>query len=200
MKIMNSVRAFALSTVAVAPLITTPVYSQTVKQDTFEHSIPASGTSNIHKLIGAPSSEVTIAGVKHNAAIVVDISKNVLYKYDSEGHPEAAYLIASGAPWSPTHTGVRIVHDIETYPYKTAYGTKRKRNPKAYGPNALILYKVDPKTGAQTQTGEFIHGNNDASSIGKYISQGCMRMDNEVIKQIAKQVKIGDIILIQKSS
>lgn len=200
MKIMNSVRAFALSAVAAAPLLTAPVYSQPVKQDTFEHSIPASGTSNIHKLIGAPSSEVTIAGVKHNAVIVVDLSKNVLYKYDKNGHPEAAYLVASGKKSTPTHTGVRVVTHTETYPYKTAPAkSKRRRAPRDYGPKIICLNKVDTKTGEQSPTGEFIHGNNNPSSIGKYASHGCIRMDNEVIKQLAKQVKKGDLVLIKKS-
>lgn len=196
MKIMNSVRVFALSAVAVAPLLTVPVYSQTVKQDTFEHSIPASGTNNI---LSAPSPKVDIAGVEHSAVIVVDLSKNILYKYDESGNPESAYLIASGKKSTPTHTGIRVVTHVESYPYKTAYGTKRKRNPRAYGPNVICLNKVNPKTGEQSQTGQFIHGNNDASSIGKYASLGCIRMDNEVIKQLAKQVKKGDLVLIKKS-
>lgn len=201
MKIMNPIRTLALSAVIAAPFLTTPVYPQTVKQDTFEHSIPACGTTNIHNLIGAPSAEVTIAGVKHNAVIVVDISKNVLYKYDSEGHPEAAYLVASGKKNTPTDVGVRIVTHTETYPYRTAPArSKRRRTPRDYGPKIICLNKIDIKTGEQSPTGEFIHGNNNPSSIGKYASHGCIRMDNEVIKQLAKEVKRGDIVIIRKSS
>lgn len=197
MKIINSVRSFALAAVAAAPLITLPVYSQNVKQDTFEYSVPAAGSSAFNALSSAPSPEVTIAGVKHNAVIVVDLSKNILYKYDRKGHPETAYRVASGKKNTPTHTGVRVVTHTETYPYRTAYGTKRKRNPKAYGPNVLCLNKVDINTGEQSRTGQFIHGNNDVSSLGTYASLGCIRMDNEVIKKLSKEVKSGDIVIIK---
>ena len=71
-----------------------------------------------------------------------------------------------------------------------------EKNPGAYGPRAIILNKLNPETGEQSYYGEFIHGNKDASSIGKYVSQGCIRMDNEVIKQLSKQVKRGDIVLV----
>lgn len=198
MKIMNSIRTFALSTVMAVPLLAAPVDSQTVKQDTFEYSIPASGTSDKNKLVGAPSADVTIAGVKHKAAIVVDLSKNVLYKYDSDGNPQTAYLVASGKKSTPTHTGVRIVTHTETYPYKTAPAkSKRRRAPRDYGPKIICLNKVDVKTGEQSPTGEFIHGNNNPNSIGKYASHGCIRMDNEVIKQLSQQVKRGDIVIIK---
>lgn len=198
MKIMNSIRTFALSTVMAVPLLAAPVASQTVKQDTFEYSIPASGTSDKNKLVGAPSADIIIAGVKHKAAIVVDLSKNVLYKYDSDGNPQTAYLVASGKKSTPTHTGVRIVTHTETYPYKTAPAkSKRRRAPRDYGPKIICLNKVDVKTGEQSPTGEFIHGNNNPNSIGKYASHGCIRMDNEVIKQLSQQVTRGDIVIIK---
>ena len=75
--------------------------------------------------------------------------------------------------------------------------TKRHKKPWDYGPKALILEKLDPETGRRFKTGEFIHGNNNPKSLGKYASLGCIRMDNEVIKQIAKDAKRGDLVLIQ---
>ena len=42
-----------------------------------------------------------------------------------------------------------------------------------------------------------LHGNSNKSSLGKYASLGCIRMDNEVIKQLSKEVKRGDIIIIK---
>lgn len=199
MKILNPLRTFALAAVAAAPLLTTPVYSQAPKQDTFERTVPASGSSTFNALVGAPSSKITIEGVERNAVIVVDLSKNILYKYDEKGVPETAYLVASGKESTPTHTGVRIVTHIETYPYRNApRASKRRRNPGAYGPKIICLDKLNPKTGEKSLTGEFIHGNNNPSSIGKYASLGCIRMDNEVIKQLSQEVKRGDIVIIQK--
>lgn len=148
----------------------------------------------------APSCSVVIQGKKRNAKIVVELSTNKLYKYDENGKAIAVYPIASGKASSPTHTGVRVVTHVETYPYKTApKQTKRRKNPKAYGPKIICLNILNPKTGKQSPIGEFIHGNNNPESIGEYASMGCMRMDNETIKQLAKEVKRGDIVLIQRS-
>ena len=137
------------------------------------------------ELAHAPSPVVTIAGKKQSVGIVVDVTKNKLFRYDENGK-------------SITGTGIRRVHHIEEFPYKCAPGSKRSRNPKAYGPNILYLTIIDPKTGAEKPSnGEFIHGNNDALSIGKHASHGCMRMDNKVIKKFAKEVKKGTLVLIK---
>lgn len=180
----------------------TPMTAKTQPQkDTFEYTqtIPPQGTTDSLALKSAPNPQVTIKGETKNAVFVVDISKNVLYHYDENGKAIEAFSVASGATSTPTHTGVRIVSHVETYPYRTApKSTKRYKNPSAYGPRAIILDKIDPITGETSYYGEFIHGNKDASSIGKYASQGCMRMDNEVIKRLAKQVKRGLLVVIKK--
>ena len=151
-------------------------------------------------LKNAPKPDVKIAGEDKKAAIVVDLSENRLYRYKEDGEAFEVYSIASGAKSTPTSTGLRQVSHIETYPYKTApKSTKRYKNPKDYGPNILILNIIDPETGkSQGSNGEFIHGNRNPSSIGKYASHGCMRMDNDVIKQLAKEVKPGSYVIIQK--
>lgn len=170
--------------------------------DTFElceKNIPASGTCERSVLRSAPNPHVYIAGERKTAAIVVDVSKNVLYHYDEEGEPVTAYLIASGKKSTPTHTGVRYVSHVETYPYSSApAGSKRRRNPRDYGPKIIILDKLDVETGERSSCGEFIHGNRNPESIGTYASKGCMRMDNEVIKYLSAQVKRGDIVLIKR--
>ena len=145
---------------------------------------------------------VKIAGKQQKVGIVVDVTENKLYRYNENGKVKDGYHIASGVIGrngkSITGTGIRQVHHIEEYPYKCAPGSKRSRNPKAYGPNILYLTIVDSKTGEiKGSNGEFIHGNNDASSIGKHASHGCMRMENEVIKQFAKEVKKGTFVLIK---
>jgi len=175
--------------------------TQESKRDTFETTItvPPKGTDEKLALMFAPLPQVEIAGEIKTAKIVVDLNKNILYTYDKTGLPEMAYLIASGKPSTPTDMGIRVVTNVETYPYRTASPkTKRYKNPRDYGPKALILRKVDPKTGNTYPTGEFIHGNNNPSSLGKYASKGCMRMDNEVIKIIANQVQKGDIVVIKR--
>lgn len=171
------------------------------EQDEFHSTIaiPPSGTSNDTILFDAPDPTVIVKGEPMKAAIVVSLSKNVLYKYNDDGKAVAAYLVASGKKSTPTKECLSIVSHVETFPYKSApSSTKRRRNPRDYGPKIIILDKLDPKTGVRSMTGQFIHGNNDPSSIGHYASLGCIRMDNNVIRTLAKQVKRGDIVLIQQ--
>ena len=165
--------------------------------DTFVKTAPTPEGISVDELAKeAPSAAIKVNGENKFAKFVVDLSENVLYTYNN-GKPENVYLIASGKKSTPTTPGVRIVSHTETFPYRTApRHTKRRRNPRAYGPNAIILDILDTKTGERSRTGEFIHGNNDSTSIGKYASKGCMRMNNEVIKELAKNAKRGDIVII----
>ena len=154
------------------------------------------------ELAKAPDPTIKVAGKNVKAGIVVDLSENKLYRYNSDGVVQDGYHVASGILGkngkSITHTGIRKVDHIETYPYSSAKGSKRARSPKAFGPKILYLTIVDPQTGANRgSNGEFIHGNNDASSIGTYASHGCIRMDNEVIKKLAAETKTGTYVLIK---
>ena len=154
------------------------------------------------ELLAAPSPLVNIAGEEKKVGIVVDTKTNKLYRYDDSGEVIDGYHVATGKLKSNgkslTTPGIRRVHHIEDYPYSKAYGTKRKANPKAYGPNILYLTIINPKTGKEEgSNGEFIHGNNNPSSIGKYASHGCMRMDNDIIKQFADEVEVGTLVLIK---
>ena len=61
----------------------TPIYSKAKpQQDKFEYvtpKVPPQGTTDLNVLKSAPSPKVVIKGDTINAAIVVDVSKNVLY-------------------------------------------------------------------------------------------------------------------------
>lgn len=154
------------------------------------------------ELLAAPTPIVNIAGEERNVGIVVDTKTNKLYRYDESGEVVDGYHVATGKLKSNgkslTTPGIRRVHHIENYPYKSAPGTKRSRNPKDYGPNILYLTIINPKTGKEEgSNGEFIHGNNNPSSIGKYASHGCIRMDNDIIRQFAKEVQKGTLVLIK---
>lgn len=203
MRIMNQINKIGLVSALVAlPIVCVPNSARAqMKNDEFvktELRVPPFGTSEKAILFSAPSPKIEIMGEVKNAKFVVDLKTNVLYKYDDLGEPECAYRIASGKPSTPTDKGVRIVTHTETYPYRTApRSSKRRRNPRAYGPKIILLNKLNPKTGEQASTGEFIHGTNVPSSIGKYASHGCMRMDNEVIKQLSAEVQRGDIVIIK---
>ena len=206
---MNITKAIALSAVITAIPLSAKTYNNSIPRitteervDSFASSITPQGTVDKAVLAKAPSPDITIAGEKKKAGIVVDLRKNILYRYDENGNAKNAYLIASGAPWSKTDTGVRIVSHIETFPYRTApVGSKRRRAPKDYGPKILIVNILDPKTGKQSNTGEFIHGcrsyhDTFIKTKDRRISHGCMRMDNDVILALSKEVKPGEIVII----
>lgn len=199
MKINNTFKIYTLATLLALPVLATPLKANySLKEDCFIQSVTPQGCNDSSILKQAPKPNIDICGVTKNAKIIVDIGKNILYKYNN-GIPENAYLIASGKKSTPTSVGVRIVTHTETYPYRYApRKSKRRRHPRDYGPNIICVNKLNPKTGEQSSTGEFIHGTNNPASIGKYASHGCMRMDNDIIQILAKEVKPGDIIIIKK--
>lgn len=45
-----------------------------------------------------------------------------------------------------------------------------------------------------------LHGTNDPASIGKYVSQGCIRLSKSPLEQLYDQVQIGTKILIVNST
>jgi lipoprotein-anchoring transpeptidase ErfK/SrfK len=160
--------------------------------------VPRFGSKDPVLLSFAPKSDTLIKGVKTNATMVVDVAHRVLFKYDTSGVAQSVYPIATGKPSTPTHTGLRTVSHIESYPYKSAPAhTKRRRNPAPYGKKCIILEKLDAVTGEKSSIGEFIHGNNDTTSIGKAVSHGCMRMDNDAVVELSSQVKRGDVVIIR---
>ena len=200
MRIPNVIKTISIGCmISALPICNNRAFAQTEEIDDFiVVTAPPEGTSEKDVLAGAPNPNVKIQGQMKTAKFVVDLSKNVLYKYNIQGKPEMAYMIASGKPSAPTSKGVRVVTHTETYPYRTAPAhTKRRRNPSAYGPKIILLNKLDPNTGEKSDIGEFIHGNNNFDSLGRYASHGCMRMDNEVIKQLAAEAKRGDIVIIK---
>ncbi len=132
-------------------------------------------------------------------SIVVDLSEKRLYHYDYDGYLKDVYPIAAGKPSTPTKPGLKVITDIENYPYKNAYGTKRKKNPNDYGNHVLRLKNVDKKTGCIIgEDGQYIHGTFNRKSIGKSVSKGCVRVYNEVIDTLSYQLDKGLFVLIKE--
>lgn len=185
---------------ALAAFTPTKAYCQNALQnDSFiKTPVPPQGTSDETVLAYAPSNKVKIQGKERDAVIVVDVDNNILYLYNENGKALNAYSVATGKESTPTHKGIRIVTEIETYPYTNAgRWTKRRRTPDAFGPKIIHLNTINPTTGQRGDNGEYIHGNNNPDSIGKKISHGCIRLDNEVAEELAELVNAGDIVLIK---
>jgi lipoprotein-anchoring transpeptidase ErfK/SrfK len=67
-----------------------------------------------------------------------------------------------------------------------------------YGPYAYGLSShsdtLDTFAGSDAEIG--IHGNNDASVLGKNVTHGCIRMDNDAITMLAKQLPLGTPVVV----
>lgn len=170
--------------------------------ESLDQAVTPQGTTDSRVLANAPSANIIVRGESKTASIVVDLTTNVLYQYNNQGQAIAAYSVASGnyRRNNGTPSGTYIVSHKEVYPYRNApRSTLRYRNPNDYGPKIIILKRLNPQTGETSETGVFIHGNNNASSIGKYVSHGCIRMDNKVILKVADAVNRGDIIVFKEN-
>jgi lipoprotein-anchoring transpeptidase ErfK/SrfK len=91
--------------------------------------------------------------------------------------------VAIGKPETPTPTGTSYIRVLLETPDPTSvYG------PYAYGlsGHSEVLTEFN---GGDGETG--VHGNNDASVLGKSVTAGCIRMDNEQITKLANLLPLG---------
>lgn len=133
-------------------------------------------------------------------AVVVDISEGKLYHYNLGAYLEDVYPIASGKKSTPTKPALKVITGIEKYPYKSApKATKRYKNPNDYGTYLLNLSNIDLATGKITGSdGQFIHGAFNPESIGKKVTKGCVRVNNDVIEILADRLSVGQYVLIRE--
>lgn len=88
-----------------------------------------------------------------------------------------------------------------TVTIKAADPYYRKRDIKGGDPNNPLGTRWIGFDAADTDGRIYgIHGTNDPSSIGKYVSQGCIRMQNEAVESLYEYVPIGTKILVVTSS
>lgn len=169
----------------------------TPKLDVPKNIVTPQGTTDILVLINAPSPKILVTGKALFAKLVIDIRNNTLYKYDKNGMPLKAYLVATGARGTRTLPGLRIVTYKESFPYAGDPESKRALDPYSYGPYIIFVNVVDPNTGRQYVIEQLLHGNGNEYSIGKKVSHGCVRTNNNVMrKELSKEVKRGDYILL----
>jgi lipoprotein-anchoring transpeptidase ErfK/SrfK len=98
------------------------------------------------------------------------------------------FLVSVGAPNSPSPVGeFQIVN--------------RVANPTYYHPGVVIAPGSDSPIGPRwvglSRKGYGIHGTNEASSIGKARSHGCIRLRNGDITQFFAMVSVGDTVEIR---
>ncbi len=126
--------------------------------------------------------------------LIINTQTNKMAYYKS-GKLVKEFKIATGKSSTPTPTGKsRIVNKIKNRPYyKLGIPGGDPRNPLGDRWLGLQLRGTYGTTYA-------IHGNNNASSIGKHISGGCVRMYNDEVRWLYNQVPVGTTVILDKSS
>jgi lipoprotein-anchoring transpeptidase ErfK/SrfK len=125
---------------------------------------------------------------KLSTRIVVDLSAKrvILYK---DGRRVLSSKAAIGAPATPTPTG-RFYVNQRLIPTD-------KGGP--FGPGAVGVSAFSNVLTGWTQGGPIaIHGTNAPWSIGKAVSNGCIRIPNPVLKKLFRQALNGTPVLIRK--
>ena len=132
-----------------------------------------------------PAAQVKVATV--TTRIVVDLSQKRVTLYD-KGRRALSSVAAIGAPATPTPTGrfyvnQRLIPTIKTGPF---------------GPGAVGISAFSNVLTGWTQGGPIaIHGTNAPWSIGKAVSNGCIRIPNPVLKKLFARALNGTPVLIR---
>ena len=125
--------------------------------------------------------------------LVINSKKNKL-GYFKDGVLVKEFSVATGKSSTPTPQGkFKIVNKIKNRPYYSG-GIPGGSPNNPLGDRWLGLH-----VGATYGTTYAIHGNNNASSIGKHVSGGCIRMHNSEIRWLFDQINVGAYAIIDNS-
>lgn len=119
--------------------------------------------------------------------IEVDLSDRRLVLY-RDGRRVLRATVAVGASITPTPSGEYYVNQRLTAP--DPWGP--------FGPAAIGISAFSPVLQDWIQGGPIaIHGTNDPDSIGTAASHGCVRVRNDVISVLFRQVPVGTPVVIR---
>lgn len=125
--------------------------------------------------------------------IIINSKTNKL-GYFKDGVLVKEFSVATGKTSTPTPQGkFKIVNKIKNRPYYS--GGIPGGSPK----NPLGDRWIGLHVGLTYGTTYAIHGNNNASSIGKNVSGGCIRMHNSEIRWLFERINVGAYAIIDKS-
>jgi lipoprotein-anchoring transpeptidase ErfK/SrfK len=120
-------------------------------------------------------------------AVRVDLAARRLVVSDA-GNVVLETPVAVGAPGTPTPTGTFfVVDELATGSTSSSYG------PFAFGLSAHSEVLTE-FAGGDGQVG--IHGTNDPSSIGNPVSNGCVRVPNEVAIRLNELLGLGTPVVV----
>jgi len=123
----------------------------------------------------------------------VDKSENAMIVF-LDGHYIKEYAVGLGAPESPTPTGTFVV------------ANSKQVNPSWTTPDGRVLKFGDPRNILGTRwiglketdqhRGYGIHGTSNESTIGRNVSNGCIRMRNADVEEVFGMLMPGDAVEI----
>jgi lipoprotein-anchoring transpeptidase ErfK/SrfK len=96
-------------------------------------------------------------------------------------HPGGAEKVTRMAEWPDWHPPAEM---IERQPYLPRFMAGGEGNP--LGARALYLGKTLYR----------IHGANQPSTIGTFVSSGCIRLTNDDVSDLYQQVKVGTRVVV----
>lgn len=142
----------------------------------------------------AKSTALSAKYAKYEQFVVIDKSSNKLSFYE-KGKLVKTFDVATGKKPSYTPEGLHIIREkIKNRPY---YKEKIKGgDPKNPLGDRWLGLKVT--IGKKVTYAYGIHGTNNEKSIGKYVSQGCIRMRNKDVRWLFERIKTGTPVLITK--
>jgi hypothetical protein len=131
------------------------------------------------------ASDVRIAAVR--TRIQVDLSERRVTLF-RDGKRVLHAVAAIGSPATPTPTGRYYVNQ-RLVPEDTS---------GPFGPGAVGVSAFSPVLTGWTQGGPIaLHGTNRPDSIGRAVSNGCLRLDNDVIQRIFDASLAGTPVIIR---
>ena len=148
-------------------------------------------------ILGVSNTNIGHAENKNSSStynIMINCKTNKL-GYFKNGKLVKEFPVATGKSSTPTPKGkFKIVNKIKNRPYYSG-GIPGGSPNNPLGDRWLGL-----QVGATFGTTYAIHGNNNESSIGKYVSGGCVRMHNKDVRWLFDQVPTGTAVIIYNST
>jgi hypothetical protein len=136
---------------------------------------------------------VTSSSAAGSQFIIINKANNQLAYYENS-QLKRVFKVATGRSPSLTPEGkFKIVNKIINRPYY------KGRIPGGDPRNPLGNRWLGLDARGTWGTTYAIHGNNNPSSIGKYVSSGCIRMYNDEVEWLFNQVKINTPVIITTS-
>jgi hypothetical protein len=141
----------------------------------------------LDRRVGWVPERVLSASRFHRDLIVVDRGALEL-RLLRDGRVTMRVRIGVGAAGSPTPTGRSYIRERLALPNSSSiYGAL------AFGTSAFSHYRTDWPGGGQVG----IHGTNQPELIPGYISNGCVRLQNEDILALGKRIEVGTPVLFK---